>query len=89
MFYTQENLIRGRKLKTKKSQIKAAKNWNKRNPLNVTYNRMKRAAKSFVLIDLKGNTKGAQAINDNYQQYLSDLEQLHLDIEKRLKDLKR
>ena len=76
-------------MKTKKSQIKAAKNWNKRNPLNVTYNRMKRAAKSFVLIDLKGNTKGAQAINDNYQQYLSDLEQLHLDIEKRLKDLKR
>ena len=89
MFYTLDNLIRGRKLKTKKSQIKAAKNWNKRNPLNVTYNRMKRAAKSFVLIDLKGNTKGAQAINDNYQQYLSDLEQLHLDIEKRLKDLKR
>lgn len=81
--------IRGGKLKTRKSQIKAAKNWNKRNPLNVTYNRMKRAAKSFVLIDLKGNTKGAQAINDNYQQYLLDLEQLHFDIEKRLKDLKR
>lgn len=76
-------------MKTKKSQIKAVKNWNKRNPLNVTYNQKKRAARSFVLTDLKGNTKGAQAINDNYQQYLSDLEQLHLDIEKRLKDLKR
>lgn len=76
-------------MKTKKSQIKAVKNWNKRNPLNVTYNQKKRAARSFVLIDLKGNTKGAQAINDNYQQYLLDLEQLHLDIEKRLKDLKR
>ena len=81
--------IRGGKLKTRKSQIKAAKNWNKRNPLNVTYNQKKRAARSFVLIDLKGNTKGAQAINDNYQQYLLDLEQLHFDIEKRLKDLKR
>ena len=76
-------------MKTKKSQIRAVKNWNKRNPLNVTYNQKKRAAKSFVLTDLKGHTKGAQAINDNYQQYLSDLEQLHLDIEKRLKDLKR
>lgn len=80
---------RGGKLKTRKSQLKAVENWNKKNPLNVTYNQKKRAAKSFILTDLKGDTKGAQAINANRQQYISDLKQLHSDIEQRLKDLKR
>lgn len=79
----------GGKLKTRKSQIKAVKNWNEKNPLNVTYNQKKRAARSFVLTDLKGATKGAQAINANRIQYLSDLKQLHSDIEQRIKDLKR
>ena len=47
--------------KTSKAQLKAVSNWNAKNPLNVTYNQKKRAARSFVLIDLKGNTKGAKA----------------------------
>lgn len=69
--------------------MRAVDNWNKKNPLNVTYNQKKRAARSFVLTDLKGNTKGAQAINANHIQYISDLKQLHSDIEQRLKDLER
>lgn len=80
---------RGGKLKTRKSQLKAVENWNKKNPLNVTYNQKKRAAKSFILTDLKGDTKGAQAINANRQQYISDLKDLHSDIEQRLKDLQQ
>lgn len=75
--------------KTSQAQLKAVDNWNAKNPLSVTYNQKKRAAKSFVLIDLKGDTKGAQAINANRMQYVSDLKQLHSDIEQRLKDLKR
>lgn len=75
--------------KTSQAQLKAVDNWNKKNPLNVTYNQKKRAARSFVLTNLKGDTKGAQAINANRIQYISDLKQLHSDIEQRLKDLKR
>ena len=74
---------------TSEAQKQAIKNWNAKNPLNVTYNQKKRAARSFILTDLKGDTKGAQAINANRLQYLSDLKQLHSDIEQRLKDLKR
>ena len=75
--------------KTSQAQLKAVDNWNAKNPLSVTYNQKKRAAKSFVLIDLKGDTKGAQAINANRMQYVSDLKQLHSDIEQRLKDLQQ
>lgn len=74
---------------TSEAQKQAIKNWNEKNPLNVTYNQKKRAARSFVLTDLKGDTKGAQAINANRIQYVSDLKELHSDIEQRLKDLKR
>lgn len=69
------------------SQKRAVKNWNQKNPLNVTYNQKKRAARSFVTIDLKGNTKGAQAINANRSQYILDLQDLRADIDQRLKDL--
>ena len=86
MLYTK---LGGEKLATSEAQKQAIKNWNEKNPLNVTYNQKKRAAKSFILIDLKGDTKGARAINANRLQYLSDLKQLHSDIEQRLKDLKR
>lgn len=79
----------GEILATSEAQKQAIKNWNEKNPLNVTYNQKKRAARSFVLTDLKGDTKGAQAINANRIQYVSDLKELHSDIEQRLKDLKR
>ena len=75
--------------KTSDAQLKAVSNWNAKNPLNVTYNQKKRAARSFVLIDLKGNTKGAKAINENRIQYIKDLKDLHSDIEQRLKDLQQ
>lgn len=86
MLYTK---LGGGILATSEAQKQAIKNWNEKNPLNVTYNQKKRAARSFILTDLKGDTKGAQAINANRLQYLSDLKQLHSDIEQRLKDLKR
>lgn len=87
MLYTK--LKGGEKLATSEAQKQAIKKWNAKNPLNVTYNQKKRAARSFVLTDLKGDTKGAQAINANRLQYIDDLKELHSDIEQRLKDLKR
>ena len=74
---------------TSEAQKQAIKNWNAKNPLNVTYNQKKRAARSFVLTDLKGDTKGAQAINANRVQYIDDLKELRGDIDQRLKDLQR
>ena len=65
--------------KTSDAQLKAVSNWNAKNPLNVTYNQKKRAARSFVLIDLKGNTKGAKAINENRIQYVLDVLQINDD----------
>ena len=75
--------------KTSDAQLKAVSNWNAKNPLNVTYNQKKRAARSFVLIDLKGNTKGAKAINENRIQYINDLKEFKQDIDQRLKDLQQ
>ena len=70
-----------------KSQIKAKNNYEKSNPLKATYWNRKSNAKSFIR--RKAGTKLENAINDNMDIYIKDLQEMKTDIETRLSELKR
>lgn len=70
-----------------KSQIKAKDNYEKNNPLKATYWNRKSNAKSFI--KPKSGTKLESAINDNMDVYVKDLREMKVDIDNRLKELKR
>ena len=70
-----------------KSQIKAKNNYEKNNPLKATYWNRKSNAKSFI--QPKSGTKLESAINDNMDVYVKDLRDMKVDIDNRLKELKR
>ena len=70
-----------------KSQIKAKDNYEKANPSKATYWNRKSNARSFI--SPKAGTKLETAINDNLDLYIKDLQEMKIDIDQRLKDLKR
>ena len=70
-----------------KARAKANKKWNDANPLNITYNQKKRAARNFVNTNLSADTKIAKAINFYIDDYKNDLIELRSEIDKRLKSL--
>ena len=74
---------------TSDSLKKAIKKYQDNNPLQKTYWNRKGGARQFILVDLKKNTKLAQAINANRVQYIDDLKELRDNIDQRLKDLQR
>lgn len=76
-------------LATSESLKKAIKKYQNNNPLQKTYWNRKGGARQFILVDLKKNTKLAQAVNANRVQYIDDLKELRNDIDQRLKDLQR
>lgn len=71
------------------AQKEATKKYRAENPLKKTYWDRKGQARGFITVNLKRNTKLAKAINENRLQYISDLKELHSDIEQRLKELKQ
>lgn len=74
---------------TSESLKKAIKKYQNNNPLQKTYWNRKGGARQFILVDLKKNTKLAQAVKANRVQYIDDLKELRDDIDQRLKDLQR
>ena len=70
-----------------KARAKANKKWNDANPLNITYNQKKRAARNFVNTNLSADTKISKAINFYIDDYKNDLIELRSEIDKRLKSL--
>lgn len=71
------------------AQKEATKKYRAENPLKKTYWDRKGQARGFITVDLKRNTKLAQAINENRIQYIKDLKELRNDIDQRLKDLQQ
>ncbi|MCC4466866.1 hypothetical protein [Limosilactobacillus reuteri] len=71
------------------AQKEATKKYRAENPLKKTYWDRKGQARGFITVDLKRNTKLAQAINENRIQYINDLKELQGDIQQRLKDLQQ
>ena len=62
-----------------KARAKANKKWNDANPLNITYNQKKRAARNFVNTNLSADTKIAKAINyyiDTYETQVFDANEM-------------
>ena len=60
-----------------KSQIKAKNNYEKSNPLKATYWNRKSNAKSFIRP--KAGTKLENAINDNMDIYIKDLQEMNYE----------
>lgn len=71
------------------AQKEATKKYRAENPLKKTYWDRKGQARGFITVDLKRNTKLAQAINENRIQYIDDLKELRNDIDQRLKDIQQ
>lgn len=67
---------------TPKSQIKAARAWEARNPNRAGYIKLKNSAFNFV--DPKPGTKAAEYLAANHEEHLNDLQELKTLIEKKL-----
>lgn len=74
---------------TSEATKRAINNYKKNNPIQQTYWDRKSQARGFINVNLKRNTKLAQAINENRIQYINDLKELQGDIQQRLKDLQQ
>lgn len=79
----------GEILATSEATKRAINNYKKNNPIQQTYWDRKSQARGFINVNLKRNTKLAQAINENRIQYINDLKELQGDIQQRLKDLQQ
>lgn len=67
---------------TPKSQIKAARAWEARNPNRAGYIKLKNAA--FAFVDPKPGTKAEEHLAANHEEHLNDLQELKALIEKKL-----